>query len=87
MYHGRKGGNYGGKNRWQMGSGKKVSKGKRKVAREKGELARRVEKQGTLQRGVEKDATRICMPLMKDSDHVEEANDSKEDLQAWCLLE
>ena len=35
----------------------------------------------------------ICMPLMKyaideeDSGHVEEANDSEEDLQALCLLE
>ena len=38
--------------------------GKTKVARKKAELGGRVENQDTLQRGAEKEVTRICMPVM-----------------------
>ena len=46
---------------WQ----EKEANGKRKVAKEKPERFGRVARQGKLQRGVEKEATNICTPLMR----------------------
>ena len=66
---------------------RKVAKGKRKASREKPEHVRRVAKQYALQRGVEKEATTNCTPLMKMTVKSEEAIDHEEDLQAWGLLE
>ena len=59
-YHGGKGGKDGGKNQWQQGSGTIGSQGQ-----EKGEArpVGRVKRQDTEQRGAEKEATIICVPL------------------------
>ena len=51
--------------RGRRATGRKAARGKRKVASEKPELAGRVVKQDTLQLGVEKVATEICMPLKR----------------------
>ena len=58
------------------------------MAREKAEPVERVEKQDTQQRGVGKEATSICMPLMRKTANTrKKQNDGEEDLQAWCVLE
>ena len=64
-----------------------MAKGKRKVAREKIEHVTLAVKQHTLQRGVEKAATKTCTPLMKMRVRNNETPDNDELLRAWCLLE
>ena len=63
---GYQGGKDGEKKPWQKGSGKKGSKWQEKGG--KGETRAcwtRVARQETLQRGVEKEATTTCTPLVK----------------------
>ena len=48
---------------------KKEAKGKRRVAREKPEHVGRVARQATLQRGVEREATKTCTPMNVGNSH------------------
>ena len=57
--------------------------GKEKVAREKTELVGCVVNEDSLQRGVEREATTNCTPLMKMTvKNIEETLDNDEELQA-----
>ena len=83
--------------RWQrwrkepMAKGRRqgmAAKGKRKVAREKAEPVGTCGKARHIAAWCRKGGNKnLYATDEEDSEHVEEANDSEEDLQAWCLLE
>ena len=64
-HNGGRGGRDGGKNSWQKGNGKKGGTGQEKGVKGETRACWTCGKQDTLQLGVEKVATEICMPLKR----------------------
>ena len=72
---------------WQKVSGKEGGKVQEKGGKGEGRTCWTCGKAGHIAAWCRKGDNKNLFAIDEDSEHIEEAHDSEEDLQAWCLLE